>query len=181
MNDNRKQQDRTEREIIADLERLSQESGFIYTFCSIVVNFLWMSPDELADIDWYRRPNVQELSFLLGLMVKHPLNLADPPSEQRAFEQVNSAMSLLEEVHKAHSFSQESLATETQQDIDNSVAAPGQSYDDWMDSGRGMVEPIFYGGGGAEDFQFLEMAERRYRDDRDWLDNHMGTSFEDNR
>ena len=47
-----------------------------------------------------------------------------------------------------------------------------------MDSGRGMVEPIFYGGGGADDFQFLEKAERRYRDDRDWLDNHLGTSFE---
>ena len=109
MNDNRKQQDRTEREIIADLERLSQESGFIYTFCSIVFNFLWMSPDELADIDWNRRPNVQELSFLLGLMVKHPLNLTDPPSEQRALEQVNSAMSLLEELHKAHSYSTEKL------------------------------------------------------------------------
>ena len=54
----------------------------------------------------------------------------------------------------------------------------GRSYDDWMDSGRGMVEPIFYGEDGAYDFQFLEMAEKRYRNDKLWIQDHLGTSWE---
>ena len=51
-------------------------------------------------------------------------------------------------------------------------------YGDWMASGQGMVEPIFYGADGAYDFQYLEMAERRYRNDKQWIEAHLGTSWE---
>ena len=179
MNNYRTQQHRPEHEIIADLERLSQESGFIYTFCNIVLNSVWMSPDESADIDWHQRPNYQELSFLLGLMVKRPLRLTDPPSEERAYEQIHTAIGLLEELHLAHGFSPARPAIENPENFEDWVAEYVRSYEDWMGGGSGMVEPIFYGGGGAYDFQYLEMAERRYRDDKDWLEHHLGTSFKE--
>ena len=67
MNDDHPLQFRAEDAVIADLERLSQEDGFIYTFGGIVLQYQWMSPDELADIDWNQRPNIQEISFLWGL------------------------------------------------------------------------------------------------------------------
>lgn len=177
MNENRNQKFRTESEVIADLECLCQESGFVYTFCNIILSFLWMSPDELADIDWSQRPNIQELSFLLGLMVKRPLRLTDLPSSRTAEVQAGTANRLLKELHNSHSFSLSRVALETHQNLEDWVAEHARAYDDWMDSGRGLVEPIFYGGGGADDFQYLEMAERRYKNDRDWLENHLGISF----
>ena len=111
-------------------------------------------------------------------MVKHPLKLTEPPSPRTTEGQASSAIGLLKELHRAHNFLLPRTAAETHQNLEDWAAEHVRSYDDWMDSGRGLVEPIFYGGGGADDFQFLEMAERRYRDDRDWLDNHLGASFE---
>lgn len=164
--------------IIADLERLSQEDGFIYTFCGLVLNSLFMSPDEVADIDWNQRLNTQELSFLLGLMVKRPFSLTAPSSPERSDAQFNTAIGLFKELHSAHGFSLAKPAIEIQQNLEDWVAEHVRSYDDWIDSGQGMVEPIFYGGEGAYDFQYLEMAERRYKDDKNWLEHHFGTSFE---
>ncbi len=46
----------------------------------------------------------------------------------------------------------------------------------WI-AGRGMVEPIFYGEDGAYDFQYLEMAKRRYRKDEPWIQHHLGTNW----
>ena len=178
MTDNRTQQRRTEHEVIADLERLSQEDGFIYTFCGLVLNSLVMSPDEVAKYDWNQRLNTQELSFLLGLMVKRPFSLATPLSLERSETQFNTAIGLFEELHSAHGFSLRRPAIEIQGNLEEWVAENVRLYDDWMDSGRGMVEPIFYGGEGAYGFQYLEMAERRYRDDKNWLKHRLGTRFE---
>ena len=129
-----------------------------------------MSPDEIADIDWRQRLNVQELSFLLGLMVKHPLVLTAPLSEETASEQAVIASALLEELHSAHMFSRPEAAGH-HLDAQKWAADAGRSYDDWMASGRGMVEPIFYGDDGAYDFQYLEIAEKRYRNDEPWIRN----------
>ena len=169
---------RSESSIIEDLERLSQEDGFIYTFCHLVLRALWMSPDEIADIDWKQRLNVQELSFLLGLMVKHPPSLTTVPSEETANQQAVVAFSLLEELHRAQLFSAPGAAPEVHPDAQSWATEVGRYYDEWMDSGRGMVEPIFYGDDGAYDFQYLEMAEKRYRNDEPWIQDHLGTNWE---
>ena len=179
MNHYRTQKNRSEHEIIADLERLSQEGGFIYTLCGLVLSSLCMTPDEVADIDWSQRPNIQELSFLLGLMVRRPIRLTDPPSPERGNDQYSTAVGLLEELHLAHGFSSVEISSEAQKNLEKFSSEFGRYYDDWMDSGRGMIEPIFYGENGAYDFQYLEFAERRYRKDRDWLDSHLGTRFEE--
>ena len=55
MNEHHTQEYRSEHAIIGDLELLVQENGFIYTFCHMVLGALWMSPDEIADIDWNQK------------------------------------------------------------------------------------------------------------------------------
>ena len=40
-----------------------------------------------------------------------------------------------------------------------------------------LLESIFYGGDGAYDFQFLELAEIRYAKDQKWLEAHLGVPF----
>jgi hypothetical protein len=75
-------------EIMADLQRVSHEPGFIYTFCAMVSQALWMTSDEVAEIDWHQRPNHQELSLLLGLLVKSPIDLHEAPSIEAVADQV---------------------------------------------------------------------------------------------
>ena len=178
MNEHHIPEYRSTHDVIGDLELLTQEDGFIYTFCHLVLDALWMSPDEIADIDWSQRLSVRELSFLLGLMVKRPLVLTAPPSEETATEQATIASGLLEELHRVQTFSLSGVAGEVHPDVQDWADEVGRSYDDWMASGRGMVEPIFYGDDGAYDFQYLEMAEKRYGNDEPWIKEHLGTSWE---
>lgn len=72
---------RSEHDIIVDLEKLSQEEGFVYTFSTLAFTSLWAAPEEYSEIDWTRRPNHQELAFLLGLMAKHPMPMAQAHRE----------------------------------------------------------------------------------------------------
>ena len=89
------QPNRTDTEILGDLERLCEEPGFIYSLCLMVESSLWIHSDELADIDWNIRPNQGELSLLLGLLAKHPIKLNVALSEDGVLEQVGRATELL--------------------------------------------------------------------------------------
>ena len=167
MNNRHASKSRSSEDVISDLVNLTEEGGFIYTFCGLVLSYLWMSPDEAPDTDGWTQPNVQELSFLLGLMVKRPISIDVFPSAQASEDQFNAAVGLLEELQMALNFRGERY--ETKSDIDNAIS--------WMESGEGMVEPIFYSGDGAYSFQYLEMAERRYHGDKEWLRARLGIEF----
>ena len=172
------QLDRTQSDIFADLARLCQEPGFIYSICLMVGRSLWMSTDEVVDIDWNERPNQGELSLLLGLLARHTIKLEVVLSEEGVLDQVRRAMGLLEELHQQVMFPQppnEPTPTLTGQER---LSGLQKSYEEWMNSGLGMVEPIFYGREGAYDFQFLEMASTRYAADDQWIQNHTGYSPE---
>ena len=160
---------RSQSDIIKDLERMTHADGFVYTFCYLVLESIWIHQDEFEDIDWYHRLNSQELSFLLGLMVKCPLDVSRYPSSVEAIHSHASAVTdLMEELHKATTF------LPATSDLEKFSG----EYTSWLKSGAGMVEPIFYGGDGAYDFQYLEMAEKRYVHDKKWIKNHLGIGLE---
>ena len=172
------QQDRTQAQILSDLERLCEEPGFVYSLCFMVARFLWMSAEEVADIDWHSRPNQGELSLLLGLLAKHPVKLDVTLAADDIIEQVGGAMALLEELHHSVAFPQ--FPTDVEDNIDDQerTSLLLNKYEEWVNSGLGMVEPIFYGGEGAYNFQELEMASKRYAADEKWIENHTGNSLD---
>lgn len=172
----KRQTDREDSAIFAELEQLSHEPGFIYSFCLMVARFLWMSTDDIAEINWTERPNQEELSLLLGLLVKRPIRLDVIPSDEVVLEQAQRAIDLLEELHLFLSSPVPTSNGSVADDPDR-LTELSQQYEDWMSSGRGMVEPIFYGGQGAYGFQFLEMASKRYAADKQWIQEHIGASL----
>ena len=168
---------RTIPEIIQDLERLVRQKGFVYTFSFNVITSLFTPPGELAEIDWSERPNNRELSFLLGLMVEHPLYFTMPDTKDILYCQNDKALKLLVELHQAHTFSNSNKysSIQTGQDaLDDRVAL---SHENWMASGQGLIEPIFYGREGADAFQFLRLAALRYQNDTQWIEDHLGISL----
>lgn len=168
---------RGEIEILADLERLAQEPGFVYTFCLMTWFALWISPDEVTEIDWHQRPNNEELSLLLGLLVKRSLVLGEMPSEETLQRQADEATELLDELHRWCAFPAPGSHGPSPDDGHEQVPNLLETHREWMLSGQGMVEPIFYGGPGAYIFQYLKMAARRYFADAAWFQDELGLSF----
>ena len=176
MPEEEQQPHREDTEILADLEQLCGEPGFIYSLCLMVGRCLWMSADEVADINWSERPNQEELSLLFGLLVKHPITLDEAPSEEAILGQTQRATDLLNELHLSLTLlmlPSNNRESEVQDKLDNIL----QNYEDRMNSGEGMVEPIFYGGEGAYDFQYLEMAAKKYAADEQWIQENVGANI----
>ena len=104
-----------------------------------------------------------EVSTLIGLMVKAPLNF-ELPNPQIFQSLVDRTEKLLEELHVAlnapmiASFTPERLAAKispfTQADV--------------------LREPIFYGGESAYSFQYRDFARQRYARDDEWLKAQKG-------
>ena len=164
--------------IVADLDRLCQEDGFVYTVLLSAYCALFALPDMVVDIDWSLRPNHQELGFLLGLMVKHPLSLTQPSSVETFNRQNNSAHDLLEELHRALSSETNNAVVGSKEHVDGDPRSRNELTDEWLRTGIGMIEPIFYGEEGAYNFQYADLAAKRYGRDADWIERHLGTSLQ---
>ena len=173
-----KQDARSATIIIGDIEELTHSPGFIYSFAYMALSSLSLPTEQLSEIDWHSRPNPAELSFVLGLMIKQPLCLSTIPTDEIASQHITLTAALLDELHQAH--------TSGSQDYDQSNSITTNlheseisSFRHWMKSGQRMIEPIFYGGGGAYDFQYLGMATKRYKYDEQWLENYLSTSLDE--
>ena len=165
-------------DVVAELEQLVQEDGFVLTFCGLVYASIWMYPSDVATVDWHERPNMQELAFLLGLMVKREWDLERELSEDDAIRQFNMAVELLKRLHDTQSMRHRESSDNTEVDSERHDEASDQFEDwattieAWRNSREHVVEPAFYGHAGAYDFQYLDYAEAKYSKDAPWLKSH---------
>ncbi len=174
MNNENEPEVRSEPEIVADLESLSQERGYIYSFCRMVDEYLWMKPNDPEIPDWHSQLNLRELTFLLGLMVKYQLTVTDPPTKWESDLHINKTNELFHELHQNHAFPKTEEVNAAQVNLEDWESGLKNTYTDWIKSGKGIVEPVFYGEEGAYDFQFLKMAAWRYRFDNQWIKSKIG-------
>lgn len=68
--------------VIARIETLTQEPGYIYTLALILLRDVFLIPEMMADINPREHLNIQELTLLIGLALKYPLDFT-VPSEER--------------------------------------------------------------------------------------------------
>lgn len=167
----------TESAILASLESLVGEPGFVYTLALVSVNDLFFAAEEAADINWHERLSFQELTLLAGQLACYPIDTSVLPTEQIAKEQTSELYGLFGQLHDAHSRPMvESLQSKFdemagRQDADSIT-------EESFSRGSLMVEPIFYSGSGAYDFQYLDLAVAKYQRDQEWIQRHAGLSTE---
>lgn len=160
------------RTIIEQIRALTTEPGFIYTLALVLLRDLFMTPEDIADINPREHLNFQEITFLTGLLLKEKINLSIPTEEESAgrFEEVYR---LFLELHKSyHTTFLEELGDLAQRG--RTSQTPEQSYKKIFGAGDMVAETIFYGGSGAYDFQYLEFAAQKYRHDAAWIWSHVG-------
>ncbi|HRG67310.1 MAG TPA: hypothetical protein PLS73_00605 [Saprospiraceae bacterium] len=168
----------TKSDVIAKLEEISSKSGFIYTLSSLLFKHLFLEPKD-NNLKRDERISFQEFTLLIGLMVKHEINL-DIPTEQQSVNDTEEILKLIQELHKIHlipfydkiklDYSVGRIEKMTNDEKDNKSR-------EFFGSGEMMLEPIFYGGSGAYDFQYTEMAIQKYIYDDTWLEKEKGFSI----
>ncbi|HKI00101.1 MAG TPA: SEC-C domain-containing protein [Candidatus Sulfotelmatobacter sp.] len=159
--------------IIDKIEAVTRQAGFIYTFALILLRDLFFSPEDAVDINWHEHLNFQELTFLAGLVVKAEIDLSIPNEADSAawFEEIYR---LFDELHKKHhEHFLEQLNIRVKEGM-FPAQNPDQDYRNTFGSGVMMTEPIFYGGSGAYDFQYLDFAAQKYAADSKWIRGHSG-------
>ncbi len=166
---------RTKEEIIADIEALTQEPGFLYSLALILRRDLFLDPEEVADIDWRSRLSFQEVSFLAGLMAKHRIDTEALPTEEAFGDHGKRLYGLFEELHYAYT----RPTFEKMLKAHGNPQAPQQSTEEFFADGNLMTEAIFYAGSGAYDFQYLELGAKRYRRDEEWMRTNKGFTFDE--
>jgi hypothetical protein len=168
----------TKAEILAKLEEIAVKPGFIYTLAVMLHKDLFFSVTESADMDWKKKLMFQEFSLVIGLMVKSPISLAYPTPEQSQKDE-EEVRSLFEAFHQAHFVPfTEGLKKHLEEPIPSTKEEKEAEMKSFFGSGDMMAEPIFYAGSGAYDFQYGELAPKKYAHDAAWLMAQKGLTIE---
>lgn len=168
-----RQPQRAEQEILAELAALCLRPGYVHALAYLCFrdNFITydgtITEGDMRKLFEPRRLIRTEINTLMGLMVKAPIDwsLPDPRTVQ---DLVKNTERLLEELHHALSF-----AMSGKQLVEAAESGPFELF------GRGATlrEPIFYSGESAYNFQYVDLAARKYGADEAWLLAQRGFSI----
>lgn len=164
---------RSEQEVFADLAALCCRPGYIHAVAHICFrdNIILHSGDmKEADLRKMFSPLRlirTEINTLLGLMVKAEIDWS-LPTPKLVQEYMDATEQLLEELH--HCLSGEFWSGLTKEAVDSGF--------DPFERGAVLREPIFYSGEAAYNFQYLDLAVRKYAADASWLEANRGFTID---
>ena len=156
---------REESKILEDLAKLTTSPGYVHALAHICQrdNVICMKgklqPSDMDRLFSKERLIRTELTTIVGLMVKKPLDLSPQPVDvvERYVKRTDALMS---ELHDAMSYPMFAAIFEA-------MKAGGEPPDVWR--GPGMREPIFYGTESAYAFQYRDLVPEKYGADDDWM------------
>lgn len=168
---------RTEAEVFDDLARLASSPGYAHVIAAICFrdNILPIKEEidsaDMAKMFSDERLLRTEVSTLIGLMVKSPIDL-QLPGPHTLQEMLDRTDRLVRELHQAMNapateFFRNALAQETP--------------DNPFTQGAFLREAIFYGGESAYLFQYRDLSVPKYFADNRWLLDNKGFSIDDAR
>lgn len=163
---------RTEVEIFSELEKLCQSAGYVHVisyFCfrDILVKYSGkLKPKDLLELYQPSKLIRTEISTLLGLLIKKPINdLLPSPTDFQSY--VETTERLLEEIHASMN---DPMMAQMHKAIKEGAGDP-------FSRGEVYREPIFYAGESAYIFQYRDLVIKRYQADDPWLTRNKGFSI----
>lgn len=108
-----------------------------------------------------------EINTLLGLMIKAEIDWTLPAPET-VQEYMDATEQLLEELH--HCLSGEFWSGLTKEAVESGFNP--------FERGEALREPIFYSGEAAYNFQYLDLAVRKYAADAPWIQANRGFTID---
>lgn len=164
--------ERSEAEIFEELITLTAQPGYVHAVASICYRDNFVSfqcehkASDIAHLFDKNRLNRNEISILLGLMMRQSLDLIEI-DEATLRSYISRTDELLGKLHDAMTgLTLGELMAQTQQN---------SSMDDFW-QGAMLREPIFYGAESAYSFQYRDLFAEKYAPDDRWLESVMGFS-----
>lgn len=163
-----KKEVRDSQEIIKDIKELITKRGYIYSFCMILFEDFHVTLEDIHQTNVRERLSQKEASFIVGLLIQQKIDLSIPESPYDLFHMQMKTYKLLKELQDALIYplflklEKEVLQNHEQKDL-------RLAQKEFFGSGAMMLEPMFYSGTGAYDFQYLEFLSMKYKYDQDWL------------
>lgn len=158
-------QPREESLILEDLTTLAGSPGYIHAVAHIchrdnVIHIKGkLNPSDMDRLFSRERLIRTELTTLIGLMVKKPLDLSQQLTTVIG-DYIKRTDALMEELHNSMSYPMFTSMIEA-------VKAGTPPPNPWH--GPGMREPIFYGSESAYAFQYRDLVPEKYGDDDAWM------------
>ena len=164
-----------EAHVLGDLQRLARSPGFIYALAQAAAADSFIKLDTPADP--HERLSVKELTLVAGLMANQPIEATDIPDEEALTAQIGHLYGLLKKLHEVVA---QPMVKGTESRVKAMLSADATQTDVTVASPLGpeMMEPFFYVGTGAYDFQYLDLASEKYRYDADWIASNVGLSVD---
>lgn len=159
------QKPREEAQILEDLAKLTASPGYVHALAELFRRdtvVLIKGKLKASDMDWLFSKNRlirTELTTILGLTVKNPLDLSQQSADVIA-GYVKRTDVLMQELHDSMSYPAFAAMFEA-------IEAGREPPKPWQ--GPGMREPIFYGTESAYAFQYRELAAEKYGADDEWM------------
>lgn len=156
---------RPEPEVLAELAALCRRPGYVHAvahFCFRDNMILYTDDMKESDMRKMFSPSRlirTEINSLLGLMIKGEVDWT-LPAPKTLQEYVETSERLLEELHDC--MSGEFFSGLTKEAIESGTFNP-------FERGDVLREPIFYSGEAAYNFQYLDLAARKYTADGPWI------------
>lgn len=163
-------QPREEAKILEDLATLAASPGYVHALAHLchrdnVIHINGeLKPADMERLFSKERLIRTELTTLIGLMAKKPMDLSPQPHDV-VQKYVKSTDSLMRELHEAMSYPMFAVMIEA-------VKAGAAPPEPWR--GAGMREPIFYGTESAYAFQYRDLVPEKYGADDAWLQKTKG-------
>ena len=165
---------RDEAEIFEDLQKLCCSSGYIHAIAYFCWrdNLIRFAGEQVTENDLEYQYSEEkllrtEISTLIGLMVKAKIdNVIPDPSTLQNY--INRSEALLHEMHM-------SLQKPWMAALEEMARNPSKrNRIDPLSTADGLREPIFYGSESAYNFQYEELAKKKYSADEKWLKSNTG-------
>lgn len=165
---------RSEQAVLEELATLCTSPGYIHAiafFCfrdNIIGYSSEMTEADMQKMCSSTRLIRMEITTLIGLIVKAEVDYTMPAPETLQ-SYISETDRLLVELH--HAMSRVIRGTLTKESLADPKFNP-------LARGEALREPIFYGGESAYDFQYRDLAVKKYAADNVWLESNKGFSIE---
>lgn len=163
-------EDRSESQVLDDLEKLCTSPGYVQALAFLVFRDCYVKYVEEAHTeDFLQNHDPEKLSrsefcTLLGLLIRSDIDTT-LPSALAIQEFIERTDSLMLELHHA--------MMPSMKDLPSRLKA-GESIEDLFSGGGILREAVFYAGESAYNFQYRDLAVRKYFADTIWLHDKMG-------
>ena len=165
--------ERAERDVFSDLVALCCRPGYVHALAAIclrdnvVIHGGSMTVADMRKMFSPSRLIRTEINTLLGLMIKANIDWT-LPAPGTLQEYIDTTEKLLEELKQC-------LSSELPSGLTKEAVGSGFNP---FERGEVLREPIFYSGEAAYNFQYLDLAGRKYAADAQWLEQNCGFTID---